>query len=260
MKNSTIGTYSVIALGAVTLAVVLFSRRAAVEAVYPMERASLVLKRSVWPRVKGIFNGPSCAAENLRLRREVATLSMLSGELERLERENASLRRTLEYSAREPEKWIAAPILAEHAGAFGCDGLLRVGRGTADGVAEGAVVASPEGLVGLVTAVTPHTAVITLVTDPTLKVACSIELGSGRTASGILEGGDDGSLAINHIRGMSVDMPRARVMTSGRGGVFPKGLEVGTLAGAEAGESGEWSGTVYPAVDFDMLEDVFIRK
>lgn len=259
MKHTTAGTYGIIALAAVVMGVVLFSHRAAVEAVYPIEKASLFVRRSVWPRVKGVFNGPGCAAENVRLRREVAALSMLSDEVLRLERENAALRRSLDYASREPRKWIAAPVLAGHCGASGGGNAIRVGRGSSDGVPENAVVASPDGLVGLVTMVTEHTAEITLITDPTLKVVCSVALGNGRFASGILEGGDGTELSLTHIRGLSADAPQAVVTTSRRGGVFPEGLAVGSLIQSSPTDSGEWVGTLRPAVDFDNLEDVFIR-
>lgn len=260
MKHTTIGTYGIIALGAVMLIVVAFSRSAAVEAVYPMERAALFVRRSVWPRIKGVFTGPSSAAECERLRREVELLSMLSGEVERLDRENLSLRRSLGYSARDPEKWIAAPILAGHLGSSGNAHSVRVGRGASDGVTEGAMVASPDGLVGQVDSVTAHTAEIVLITDPTLKVACSVELGRQRFASGILEGGDGDKLALTHIRGIASEVVSARVMTSGRGGVFPKGFVVGELVRSSAADDGEWYGEIRPSVDFDALEDVFISR
>lgn len=250
----------IIAAAAVVLAVVMISRRAAVEAVYPLERASLFLRRSVWPRVKGVFDGPGHAAENIRLRREVAALSMLTGELERLERENSDLRRSLGYAAREPRKWLAAPVLTDHCGATGRGKTIRVGRGSADGVAENSVVASPDGLVGLVTGVSAHVSEVTLITDRTLMVVCSVELGNGRSASGILEGGDGEEFSLTHIRGLSADMPMAAVVTSNRGGVFPGGLAVGRMVQASATDSGEWRGSVRPAVDFDNLGDVFICR
>lgn len=260
MKHTTTGTYGIIAIAAAILVVIVFSRSLAVEAVYPMERMAYGIRRVVWPRIKGAFNGPSYAAEAGRLRREVETLSMLAGEIERLERENAALRRSLGYAAREPEKWIAAPVLSDHGGAAGSESVIRVGRGSKDGVAEGAVVASPDGLVGIVADVTVHTCRILLLTDPTLQVACSIELPGDRVASGILAGGDGDKLAITHIRGLAVEPRLARVVSSGRGGVFPKGFVIGRIGEASASESGEWSGSVIPSVDFDGLEDVFIRR
>lgn len=260
VRHTTTGTYGIIAIAAAIILVIVFSRSLAVEAVYPMERMSLGFRRAVWPRIKGVFKGPSYAAESGRLRREVETLSMLTGEIERLERENASLRRSLGYAAREPEKWIAAPVLSDHGGAAGSANVIRVGRGSADGVTEGAVVASPDGLVGIVIDVTVHTCQIMLLTDPTLKVACSIELPGSRVASGILAGGDGDKLALTHIRGLATEQRMARVVSSGRGGVFPKGFVIGKLGEASASESGEWTGSVVPSVDFDGLEDVFIKR
>lgn len=259
MKHTTNGTYVIIAAAAVMLGVVVFCRRAVVESVYPVERAAEAVKRTVWTRVKGVFAGPGYAAENVRLRREVAALSMLPDEIERLERENARLRRSLDYAAREPQTWIAAPVLASHCGSSG-RGAFRVGRGSSDGVVENAVVASPDGLVGLVTGVTAHTAEVTPVTDGTLMVVCAVALGNGRTASGILAGGDGEELALTHIRGLASDAPQAPVTTSRRGGVFPEGLSVGVLIRSSESGNGEWEGTVRPAVDFDNLEDVFIRR
>jgi len=259
VKNSTVGTYVIIAAAAAVLVVVFFFRSAAVEAVYPMERTVRYLKTAVWPCVRGVFTGPAQAAENARLRREVAVLSMMTGEVERLERENASLRRSLGYSERHGEQWIVGPVIADHAGGVGSGHVIRVGRGSADGVVEGAIVMRPEGLVGQVYGVTAHTCEVGLVTDPELKVSCSVLLEPNRQASGILAGGDRRRLALTHISGMSLDSPQARVVTSGRGGVFPRGLDVGVLVRASGG-TGEWSGEVRPAVAFDELEDVFISR
>lgn len=260
MKQTSTGVSIVIAVTAVTLAFVLFSHRVAVEAVYPVERAALFFRRSVWPRILGVFDGPSLAAANARLRREVSSLSLLTGEVERLERENAALRRSLDYAAKVSADWLAAPVLTAHGGSASRGKVIRTGRGSADGVAENAIVVSPDGLVGVVTFVTEHTSEVTLITDRSLKVVCSVALGNGRTASGILEGGDGEALALTHIRGLSVDVPQASVMTSRRGGVFPAGLAVGSLIRSAPSEDGDWNGSVSPAVDFENLEDVFIRR
>jgi rod shape-determining protein MreC len=50
-------------------------------------------------------------------------------------------------------------------------------------------------------------------------------------------------------------------LTSGLGGVFPKGLVVGTLLDVRKDDNGlACEGEVQPAVDFSTLEDVFIRR
>ena len=240
-------------------AVLVSSRSAAVEAAYPVEHAAQVFRNQVWSRVVGVFRGSSAAAENLRLRRENDALKVLRGTVERLEVENARLRRVLEYSAREQEAWIPAGVLSEGGGAAGFGDRIRVDKGELAGVRAGAVVIVPEGLVGRVASVTPHTAEVTLVTDPALKVACEVATEGSRSLGGILSGGSEDGLILRHLTGTGKALPRARVFTSGRGGVFPRGIEVGTLLNMTNGVRGV-VGDVLPQDAYSTLEDVFIRR
>ena len=260
MKSKTTGYYFALALAAAGTLLLVGSRSAAVEAVYPAEHAKETFVRKVWSRVRGCFEGSAACAENVRLKREVASLSLLRGDVERLERENARLRRALDYASRVPESWLAASVLSRGGGAAGVHNAIRVDKGSLAGVKKGEVVSVPEGLVGLVTAVTPHTSEVTLVTDPSVKVACVAECGAGRRAYGIVSGCGDEVLALRHIRGAAEIPPRSKVLTSGRGGVFPPGLEVGALLDVRKDARGlACEGEVLPQVDFSTLEDVFIR-
>lgn len=253
------GSYVAIALAAAITAVLVCWRPAAAEVVYPAERARQSFVRRVTTRVSGLFRGAEASAENARLRREVASLALLRGDMERLEAENARLRSALGYIAREHGRWLAAGVLSSGGGAAGVGSRIRVDKGSLAGVVDGAVVVVPEGLVGRVTAVAPHTAEVTLVTDGSVKVACCVENGSDELR-GILSGGGDEMLVLRHLSGSADVPPRARVLTSGRGGVFPRGIEIGTLLGVKRAEGGlELEGEVLPSVDYSALEDVFIR-
>jgi rod shape-determining protein MreC len=261
VKAKTTGTLA-IGVAASTLAVVFFLfRAAAAEAVYPVERAKSVWARRVWTRVKGFFAGAEASAENVRLRREVAALSLLRGDIERLEDENARLRRTLGYAAKEPGVWLPAAVLSRGGSAAGIGRTLRVDKGSLDGVRAGAIVCVPEGLVGRVTHVTPHTGEVTLLSDRTVRVACEVERANGVRLRGILCGGTEDLLVLRHLTNAESATARSRVVTSGLGGVFPKGLEIGTLLDVRRDEKGlAREGEVLPSVDFSMLEDVFIRR
>ena len=243
------------------IAVLLFClfRGCGVEAAYPVEKAKRSFSSKVLTRLGGIFHASETAVENMRLRREVATLAMVQGENARLEEENARLRAALSYVKRAPGKWLAAGTLSEGGGAAAARRTLRVDKGSFDGVERGAVVAVPDGLVGRVVAVTPHTAEVLLIVDPSLKVSCIIE--GARGARGILSGGTDDLLVMRHFSAGSVVSPGARVFTSGLGGVFPGGIEVGTLqCGPEQNEFEVLREcTVVPSVDFSNLDDVFIK-
>ena len=92
MKARTTGTYLLLALAAIGTVVLLAFRGVCSEAVYPVENASLAFRTRVWTRIAGLFRASSAQAENVRLRREVASLALARGDVERLEAENARLR------------------------------------------------------------------------------------------------------------------------------------------------------------------------
>ena len=260
MKARTTGSIIALALAAAGTFVLVCSRSAAVEAAYPALHAKRAFTVRVWTRVTGFFRGSSASAENVRRRREIAALGMLRGDVERLETENARLRRALDYVAKTPEKWLAAGVLSRGGGAAGVRNAIRVDKGSLAGVRKDAVVAVPEGLVGRVTEVTPHTAEVTLLTDRSLKVACEVESGSPVRVRGMLSGGEEDGLVLRHLRNAEEVPPHSRVLTSGLGGVFPRGLEVGTLLEVHKDPKGlSCEGEVLPQVVYSTLEDVFIR-
>ncbi len=257
-------------------------RSAAKEAVYPVENGRLWLGRAVGTRLVGLFRGARAAAENRRLKDENDALRMVRGEAAALAAENARLRALLGLNAaRAPlptNRWICAPVLSR-GGAAGVRGLIRVGRGSADGVATNAAVAVPEGLVGRVEQVSPRTADVRLITSPSVKVACDVETGDPALGAvrGILEGGGVHAvrpeaatsilyvidpLRVRHLKRRPKLPARARVITNGLGGIFPRGLTVGFLVDEQdEGETElEREGDVLPAVDFPSLENVFIRR
>ena len=263
MRRQSNVTVWIIALAVVLVVVLVFCPSVAVESAYPFERAALFLRRGVWSRVTGAFAGSAAQAENVRLRRELAALAMLSSEAERLEAENARLRGELGFAAREPGRWLAASVLSRGGGAAVRANTLRIDRGSADGVREGAVAAVAEGLVGRVTAVTLHTAEVTLVTDPSVRPWCEIETGAAKPPRGALEGGSADCLVMGLLRNFEAGgvPPQSRVVTAGLGGVYPRGLAVGRYVEASGDGQRQVPRKAYvrPAVDFESLSEVFVR-
>jgi len=260
VKANKSARLTAVVLGAIGAVVLMASRAVAVEAAYPVERVQQSIVRRVCSRISGMFRGAAAEAENVRLRREVAALSLLREDAVRLEQENARLRKALGYVTAQPGRWIAAGVLSREGGAAGVAQTVRVDKGSLAGVREGAVVTVPEGLVGRVSLVTPHTAEVLLIGDRSCKVACVVEGTGTHKVRGILCGGDDDSLLLRHLTDVSEVPARSQVLTSGLGGVFPRGIAVGTLLDVRKDADGLASeGEVLPAVDFSTLEDVFIR-
>lgn len=261
MKFKTTGTTAIIILAVIGTVLAVSFRPVAVEAAYPVERAKQTFVRKVCSRISGMFRGAAASAENVRLKREIAELALLRGDLEKVEAENVRLREALGYLRKSHGSWLAAGVLSRGGGAAAAHDTLRADKGSLDGVVEGAVAVSPEGLVGRVNSVTPHTCEISLITDMSVKVACEIETIDPVRPRGILLGGDEDALRLGYLRNAQEVPARSRVLTSGLGGVFPKGLTVGTLLDVRKDDKGlACEGEVQPAVDFSTLEDVFIRR
>ncbi len=264
--------------GLVLIIWVVCGRSVAAEAVYPVENGCSWFSRNVTLRVKAFFSRAKIAEENRKLKLQVASLQMVREDAERIAAENAHLRKLLDDdSVVSTNGWIYARVLSRD-GAAGFQGILRVGKGSLHGVEKGAAVAVPDGLVGRVSEVSLHTSTIRLITDPDMRVSCEVETNDPSLGAvhGILYGGkarvvrSDANASLVYvvnpfrIRHMKRDcrLPvQARVVTSGLGGVYPRGITVGYLVEHDMKDSPhlEQSGDVLSSVDFPALEDVFIR-
>ena len=140
------------------------------EAVYPIEKSASWFKRNISCRVRTLWKRQSYAAENARLRRENGILRMVVAEFERTAKAEAKPLPSI------LKGWICAPVLSVD-GSTGAKNFLRIGKGSLAGVTKGAAVASPDGLVGIVSDVSLHTCTVKMITDPAVKVSCEIETG-----------------------------------------------------------------------------------
>lgn len=137
-------------------------------------------------------------------------------------------------------------------------GTVIINKGSASGIQQDMAVITSAGLVGRVTNVTRHTAEVLLITDPRSGVGCLVQ---ENRAPGIVEGVAGGRSVVNmvHIPSDLVPKKGNRVVTSGFGSVFPKGIPVGTVQETHREESGMFKmATLKTFVDFNRLEEVLV--
>jgi rod shape-determining protein MreC len=247
------------------------------EAVYPWANARTWLERTVGVRFRAVFSRVKLAAlasRNAMLERDVARLLVCKQEAEALDAEIVRLRGLLGYTPPVSTRWLAAPVLSR-GGTTAVWQSLRVGKGSQHGVREGDPVVVPDGLVGRVTDVSAHTSEVMLITDPNSRVACELDVPgeSVGVVRGILYGGGATAAADPRLTLLYVvdplrlrylarefdPAPRTRVVTSGLGQTFPKGLTVGYVLESRL-EPNKLSreAAVMPAVDLASVHDVFI--
>jgi rod shape-determining protein MreC len=133
---------------------------------------------------------------------------------------------------------------------------ILLDRGRSHEVLSGMPVVSDHGVVGLVTATSPHASRAMMLLDRQSAVDAIIQRSRAR---GIVRGKGTGELEfVFMVRGDDV-LPADVVITSGVGGVYPKGLRIGTIEALQIDEARLLhTGSVRPSVDFGRIEQVFI--
>ncbi len=249
-------------------------RPAAREALSPYQRGVVFLRRHVVNRVAVSFSRLDLADRVSELQREVGRLRLVEGELERVAQENSRLRVMLALPSQPGFRTVACPIL-ERGGAVGWWGTVVISRGADHGIAVGAPVVVAAGLVGRVMAVSTHTADVLLITESNFKVSCELETGRPELGGvrGVLSGAGGRSaetqmleliyvvdpLRLRYLNRVFEPAPRTRVVTSGLGGGFPRGLTVGYLLETHMTADGLYrEASVMPAADVGLLDEVMV--
>ena len=203
-----------------------------------------------------LFHGRNLAAENRSLKERIAELEGENAALHETQINYNRLRDDLGFVKGDGKPRIAADVIARRADPK-FDTLL-ISRGSQDGVKPNSVVVSRNGLVGRVFEVTPGTASVLMLTDQKSGVGARVQREESR-AVGVCEGDNS---AVLMMLGLSSEADIKKddvIVTSGLGGVYPKGLVIGTVLDVKADEGNVGKVVrVKPRVDFDHLEEVYV--
>jgi len=188
----------------------------------------------------------------------------LHSKIARLNEENLQLREALVASGRlqriaEMRERYEIPMLPAELVGVDTSPWFRsvlVDRGRNQGVRSGMPVISEQGLVGLVTATSRSSAKAMLVLDRQTAIDGVIQRSRSR---GIVRGLGSEELEFEFVeRGSDVQL-NDLVITSGLGGVYPKGLHIGMITEISDPDVHLLrTAAIRPAVDFGRLEQVFV--
>lgn len=162
------------------------------------------------------------------------------------------LRALLDFKSQLPYQSLAAEVIASSPGVGSTVVSINVGQDS--GITPDLPVVTPEGVVGKVVAVYPHTAQVILITDPLCGVG--VMLSASRT-QGILKGSGQNRCKLDYVMDEEKVPAGEAVLTSGLDRVYPKGLLVGYVVSAESGNIYKQI-VVKPAVSLSRLENVLV--
>jgi rod shape-determining protein MreC len=192
-------------------------------------------------------------AENTHLRSQLAALELRNRELESQAAEAQRLSVLLNFRESHPE----APMLAAQvigASADLASHTLVLNRGERDRVRRNMAVITPEGIVGKIVEVFPTTSQVLLISDRDSGVGAL--LADTRT-HGVVKGNGDPVPRMDYVVNDEKVHAGEMVLTSGEDRIFPKGLLIGTVSGANEGNPFQVI-RIQPSARLDRLEDVII--
>ncbi len=166
--------------------------------------------------------------------------------------ENQRLRSLLDLKGQLTFQTAAAEVIASSPGEN--SNAIFIDKGSDSGLTTDLAVITPQGVVGKIVAIFPHSAQVLLVIDSSSGVG--VTLAQSRV-QGILKGGSNGFCDLQYVMDEETVSSGEAVITSGLDQIYPKGLPVGTVVNASNGNIYK-NITVKSAVDLNRLELVLV--
>ena len=183
--------------------------------------------------------------ENAVIKKKLLEYARDTARLNLLEEQVLQLEDALKFTERQKLEnnytWHYAEVVSANP-----DPLVRtinINLGDKDGIQTNMAVATVDGLIGRVIAVAPFYSTVQLLSaidyrDETTKAIAATVKGSPESFGMIERSTDEGFLEMNKIQDSDLMQVGDTVITSGYGGVFPKGIEIGEVMSRRVGDFG----------------------
>ncbi|MHB1023132.1 MAG: rod shape-determining protein MreC [Acidobacteriaceae bacterium] len=226
-----------------------------VSAVSPFERVFLFVGQGVRTGWSNYVNLRGVRQQNKDLQAEVNRLRLEQAGLAEDARQGQRLQALLAFKQQYVSKTLAAQII----GTSGTDQshVLYIDKGSADGLRTDMPVITPDGIVGKIRDVFPHTAQVLEINDVTSGAGVIMETTRIR---GILRGNAAGQPQIVDLLPDERIKPGEKVLTSGGDQIYPRGLPVGVITQIKPDPDHDpyVVAIVKPAADLARLEEVLV--
>ena len=192
------------------------------------------------------------------LRRENQQLRSQSVQSVAIARENDQLRALFNWQRQSPWRLKLANVVMRDPANWWR--TVQIDLGTRDGLRENQPIITDVGLVGRVSAVSLTRAQVVLVGDPSCRVSALVENGA-RDMGVLLAGGtlDTSLVELTYLASSANLKPGQSVITSGLGGVFPKGIPIGQIVDSRSVEYGLYTeARVKLNANLGSLEQVWV--
>ena len=200
------------------------------------------------------FNLVDVRKENWRLEKEIDDLRIENSRYRELLASQERLQELLKFKHS-----INLPVIAAQVIGLDPTGWFKsiiIDKGKLAGIRLNMAVVNADGVVGRVVSLAPNYAKALLIIDQNSAVDCLVQRSRAR---GMVKGLSSKICKLDYVEKTRDVAVEDIVVTSGLGGVFPKGLLVGKVVGIKGVYGGLFKDVeISPAVDFSKLEEVLV--
>ena len=193
------------------------------------------------------------------LEEQVADYQSKLVDYEKLQKQVEAYEKFLGVKEKNPDfQFVAGTVIGRDAADV--FGSFVLNCGSADGVAVGDPVISGEYLIGIVNETSPTSCTVLSVCDPKFSAAAyEIRTGEAGYTQTTTKLGEQGGLKVSGLERDTAVAEGGIVCTSGVGGVFPRGLIIGTVTTVQK-EEGDISyyAEVKPEIEISEVQDAFV--
>ena len=230
------------------------TEKLAIEVTAPIQKCfigTVRFMRDIW---SNYFFLVEARRENLQLKAQIEILKLENSRYKEVLLANERLQELLKFQDSTDATLIPAMVTGwDSSGMFKS---IIIDKGSWDRVAINMAVVSSEGVVGRVVSVSPHYSQVLLVTDQNSAIDGVVQSSRGR---GMVKGSGSDECYFDYVIKTCEIKPGDAIVTSGLGGVFPKGLSLGRVKSVEDSPYKLFKDVeVIPAVNFNRLEEVLI--
>ncbi len=225
--------------------------------VMPVQNGLTYLKNKIEGNNSFFENVDALKAENDELKKKNSELEQTLREYEIVKSENDTLKEYVNLKDKYKQyKTIPAYVINKDVGNYSNTVVINVGE--KDGIKENMTVIAQEGLVGHVISTTESTAKVQTIVDTATAVTGTISTTKDAIIiQGTLE--SDKILNATYIPTDASILQGDSVETSGIGGIYPKGIHIGTIKEIiNTNNIIDRYATVETAVDFSKLATVLV--
>jgi rod shape-determining protein MreC len=193
--------------------------------------------------------------ENESLRKSSFLLALEVYRLEEVKRQNERLESLLGFVQRAPVEFVACRVVSGGLGESA--NIFVIDKGSNHGLTVNLPVLVPEGLVGKTIEVDSRSTVVQLYTHPDFRISVKP---SGKEERMIAGAGPGGQLSLYNVPIRSNLENGDLIVSSGMGGIFPKGIPVGRVVDLKREEERgiQMRAELDPVVVLDRVSEVIV--